>query len=683
MTRLATILVADDNPTDRQLMAAILVPRGHRVVEASDGVTALELVGTDPPDLIVSDILMPRMDGYQLARTVRSAPDTASIPVAFYTANRLEPRMTSLARTCGVTLFIQKPSEPEEILRVVEAALGSPPQAPTAQAEEFDREHLELLSEALLRRVEELDRANRRLTRSEERFRSLIEAAPDAVLGVDERGRIRIVNARTEELFGYPREELLGASVEILIPERHRTGHVSHRASYGRAPEPRLMGANREVSARRKDGSEFHASVNLSTIDTDDGTVVIASVRDISERVRGEQERALLEAQLQQAQRLESVGQLAGGVAHDFNNLLMVITNYADWALEQLDPGSPVRPDVEEIRRAADRAAALTHQLLIFSRREVVNPEVLDLNTVVTDMENLLARTLGEHIELTTRLSPDPAPALVDPGEMEQVLLNLVMNARDSMPDGGRLQIELSMLHLDEERWPGLDAAGGDYVRLAVTDTGVGMTPELMDRAFEPFFTTKPKGQGTGLGLSTVYGIATHAGGNVKLYSEPGRGTTAAVYLPRADAPPRERPVPAPEADGGNGEVILLVEDEDGVRDITRRILSESGYEVIAASSGDAALEHWASRGREIDAVVTDVVMPGLSGKELAVRIRSDRPEVAVVFMSGYPSDFVGHSVDRDRSVTLLRKPFGRATLLASVRAAIDGGARVEAVSDG
>ena len=382
-------------------------------------------------------------------------------------------------------------------------------------------------------------------------FGWLLDGAPDAMVCVDRYGRIALVNAQTERLFGYRREELADQPVEILVPDMAQKEHRAHRARYMADPHSRPMGAGMELSARRRDGSTFPTEISLSAIETDDGMLVIAAVRDVTERLelRAERERLTsqaerdkLERQLQQSQRLESLGQLAGGVAHDFNNLLAVISNYAAFVGEEVAKDAPqvdwqsVRHDVRQIELAAGRAAELTHQLLAFARRDVVQPRPLDLNEIIALVEQLLIRTLGEHVILKTDLAPRLCAVLADPGQIEQVLVNLAVNARDAMPSGGTLVVQTAVTEIDESH--AAIRAGlppGQYACLKISDTGVGMPREVIDRAFEPFFTTKPKGEGTGLGLATVYGIVTQAHGYVQIYSEPGIGTTVTILLPATD----------------------------------------------------------------------------------------------------------------------------------------------------
>jgi PAS domain S-box-containing protein len=508
----------------------------------------------------------------------------------------------------------------------------------------------------------------------------LLEAAPDAMVCVDGDGRIALVNAQTERLFGYCRDALVGQPVEMLVPDDVRAMHPAHRAAYLADPRPRPMGAEMELAGRRRDGSTFPAEISLSAIDTDDGILITAAVRDVTERLevqaererlRTAAERARMERQLLQSQRLESLGQLAGGVAHDFNNLLGVISNYAAFVAEEMkrlpthQQGDSVLSDIEQIQFAADRATRLTHQLLAFARREMVQPRVLSLNAVVTSVMKLLRRTLGEHVELVAELEPGLGPVLADPGQIEQILVNLAVNSRDAMPGGGRLLIETANVEVDGG-YAAIHAnlAPGRYVALKVSDNGTGMSPEIVDRAFEPFFTTKPKGEGTGLGLATIYGIVTQAEGNVRIYSEPRIGTTVTVLLPVTD---RSAPVaqkPSGTIEGGGNELVLVVEDEPAMREVTRRILARNGYEVIAAANGQQAIDVAASSDRHIDLLLTDVVMPGMQGREVAERVCGLQSDIDVLYMSGYTQGILGAQGFLEPGINLIEKPFTETSLL-------------------
>ena len=511
-------------------------------------------------------------------------------------------------------------------------------------------------------------------------FAGLLEAAPDAMVCVDADGRIALVNAQTEQLFGYGRDELIGQPVETLVPDAVRDIHLRHRAEYVADPRPRPMGAGLELAGRRRDGTTFPAEISLSAIDTEQGILVIAVIRDVTERLetaaeqerlRTQAERGKLERHLQQSQRLESLGQLAGGVAHDFNNLLGVISNYAAFVGEEVAKEAPderwqaVRDDIREVQQATRQATELTHQLLAFARKEMIQPRALNINDAVLSVEQLLIRTLGEHIELITDLAADLPLVLADPGQIEQVLVNLAVNARDAMPQGGKLIIRTASSSIDDTASQG-ELPPGRYVALKVSDTGTGIAKDVLDRVFEPFFTTKPKGEGTGLGLATVYGIITQAGGHVWIYSEPGLGTSLTALLPITEQDIALAAPPPAEPPHGHGQTILVVEDEPAMREVTRRILDRSGYHVVAAASGHEALDVLASQQEHIDVLLTDVIMPRMQGKELADKVRIIQPAARVVFMSGYTQGLLGAQGVLEPKVHLIEKPFSESALLTN-----------------
>jgi nitrogen-specific signal transduction histidine kinase len=397
-------------------------------------------------------------------------------------------------------------------------------------------------------------------------------------------------------------------------------------------------------------------------------------VRDVTERRQIEQEKANLQEQLRQSQKIEAIGRLAGGIAHDFNNLLTVIKGYSQLSLVDTEEGSPLREPLEEINKAAEKAADLTRQLLAFSRRQILEMKVLDLNTILGNLDKMLRRVIGEDIELMTIPAEDLGRVKTDPGWIEQVIMNLAVNARDAMINGGRLTIETANVELDEAYARGhIAVKPGRYVMLSVSDTGAGMTPEVKQQVFEPFFTTKEKGKGTGLGLSTVYGIVKQSGGNIWVYSEPGQGTTFKIYLPRVDEPLeefRER-VFQEELPQGK-ETVLVVEDEEAVRQLAVRILKRQGYTVLGVPDGDSALVICEEQKEPIHLILTDVVMPGMSGRQLVDRFSKVRQDFKVLYMSGYTDNAIVQHGVLGEGVNYIQKPFTVDALARKVREVLD-----------
>jgi PAS domain S-box-containing protein len=498
---------------------------------------------------------------------------------------------------------------------------------------------------------------------------AVLDASPNSVVAVDASARITYVNPQGEASFGYRREELLGQPIEVLLPESVGERHVGHRNGFLAHPVARPMGIGLDLAGRRKDGSEFPVEISLTPVQTDDGFHVFATVVDITARKAAE-------SQLLQAQKLESIGRLAGGIAHDFNNVLFAIKGYAELLTEDLAPDRRDRLDpdealrsVEAIGAAATRAASLTAQLLAFSRRQVVRPEVLELTTAIENVEPMLRRLIGEHIRLVVRPAPDTGQLRADHGQLDQILVNLVINARDAMPEGGTITIESGNAELDEAyAAQHLDVTAGSYVFLAVTDTGRGMDADTREHIFEPFYTTKERGQGTGLGLATTYGIVQQAGGHIWLYTEPGIGSSFKLYFPRVDAPAPTSQAPAPGRTTAGTGTVMVVEDEASVRDMTSMVLRRAGYEVTPVSDGAEALERLIGSPHPIDILVTDVVMPGMSGIDLAERVLDRFPSAGVVLLSGYTAE----TLDLDRVVSrgaiFMPKPVTSVDLLDSVR---------------
>jgi PAS domain S-box-containing protein len=498
---------------------------------------------------------------------------------------------------------------------------------------------------------------------------AVLDASPNAIVAVDARGQITYLNRQAEVAFGYAPDELLGEPIERLLPVRAADRHVHQRDRLIAFPVPRPHGIGLDLAGRRKDGTEFPVEISLTPVQLPEGLRVFATVIDISARKAAE-------SQLLEAQKLESIGRLAGGIAHDFNNVLFAIKGYAELLSEDLSPerrdrfdGDDARRSVEAIADAATRAATLTGQLLAFSRRQMIRPEIVDLNEAIEGIEPMLRRLIGDQVRLVVKAGAGAGRLRVDHGQLDQILINLAINARDAMPKGGTLTIESGNVELDDAyALSHLEVAPGPYVFLAVTDTGQGMAPETREHVFEPFFTTKEQGQGTGLGLATTYGIVRQAGGHIWLYSEPGMGSSFKLYFPRVDAPadaaePR-RPNPTHHGSGA----VMVVEDETSVRELTSVVLRRAGYDVTAVGDGAEAMARLEDLPKSIDVLVTDVVMPGMSGIDLAERVIEQFPAAGVVLLSGYNAE----TLDLDRVVrrgaVFLSKPVTSGDLLDAVR---------------
>ncbi len=499
------------------------------------------------------------------------------------------------------------------------------------------------------------------------RFRALVEKSADAVCVLGPEGAIRYASPASQALFGRAPHALVGVSLCELLEreEAEKAREVLARV----ALEPGRSEAH-ELRMTASDG--MRRLVRMIAINQrDDAAVdgIVLHLRDLTRLRQAEEALARSDQQLRQAQKMEAVGRLAGGVAHDFNNILSVILSYASMVLDDVGEGSELGQDLLEICNAGRRASELTHQLLAFSRRQVVEPRVVDLNAVVTRLERMYRRILGEDIALVTTLTPELGRVLIDPTALEQVVMNLVVNARDAMPRGGSLTIETSNVWLDEEFAEGhLGVKAGPHVRLTVSDTGTGMDQVTMQQIFEPFFTTKEPGRGTGLGLSTVFGIVRQAGGTIWVYSEVGLGTTFKVLFPRVDKPVTARRAPGLIADLRGEEQVLLVEDDDALRKVARGIMRRNGYRVLEARGAEEALALIADHAEPIDLLLTDIVMPGMGGPELARRARAMRPEIKILCMSGYTDDAIVRHGLLDDELAFLQKPLVPDALLRKLR---------------
>jgi hypothetical protein len=561
-----------------------------------------------------------------------------------------------------------------------------------------------------------------RIVWTEDKFRALLESAPDAMVIADASGNISLINAQTEKLFGYKREELLGHPVENLIPDRFRGNHLAHREQFAKAPRLRMMGSGMELFGRRKDGTEFPVEISLSPFKSKDGILVFSAIRDITvqkhvhkeladardllevrvrertaellqsnqtlkaeiaerelaQKQRGEeQDRSRrLEEQLIQTQKMEAIGRLAGGVAHDFSNLLGVILGNSELLLQTDSLDKNLAGRIQEIKMAGEEAASVTRQLLAFSRQQVFRPQTLDLNVVLQDLQPLLMRIVRESIHFEMLLGQQVGLIKIDRSQLAQVILNLVANARDAMISGGRLKMETSNVELGAAyAYEHVDVRPGPYVQLTVTDSGSGMDRETVSRIFEPFFTTKEQGRGSGLGLATVYGIVRQSGGHIWVYSEPGLGTTFKIYFPHIiktsdsvshTAPTRISSTPS--------ETILLVEDSKLLAKVTRDFLERDGYQVLLASNPKEAIRIAEDHSAPIHLLLTDVVMPEMNGRQLSKELLAKRHEMKVLYMSGYTNGILSEHDFKPEEVAFIEKPFSHEALSRKVRQTLNPG---------
>ncbi|MBI3662326.1 MAG: response regulator [Acidobacteria bacterium] len=633
------ILHLEDNQNDAELVHSLLEAGGlqcrvHLAVSKAEFAAALE---HGEYDLILSDYTLPSFNGMaalSLARAKR--PDVPFIFVSGTLGE--EAAVQSLLE--GATDYVLK----HRLTRLVPAV-----QRALHEAEER----------------KERQRAEEALRESEERYRSLVIATSQIIWTTNPEGEMLEPFRSWQEFTGQSAEEARGHGwLDAIHPDdRERVLKTCEEAERTGVP------IQSEYQLRRHDGVYRHLSCRAVPVRTKGGSIRewVGACSDVTERIT-------LEAQLRQSQKMDAIGQLAGGVAHDFNNLLGVILGRTELALQNLAADSPMRGELEEVFLAGERAAALTGQLLAFSRRQAIQPTILNLNTVVGDVDKMLRRLIGEDIGLVTVLAPALWKIKADRGQIEQVVMNLAVNARDAMPGGGKLTIETRNAELDSQ-YVNAHAAvpPGQYVLLAVTDTGTGMDDATKASIFEPFFTTKEKGRGAGLGLATVYGIVKQSGGHIWVYSEPGQGTTFKIYFPRAeDALAAPAPARAAVSAPRGTETILVAEDEEAIRTLTCEFLQLSGYAALgAASPAEALLLAERHEGR-IPLLVTDVVMPGMSGRDLAKRVKQLRPEIKILFVSGYPDQAIVRHGVLDGGISFLPKPFSRYDLLRTVRDILD-----------
>jgi signal transduction histidine kinase len=613
-----SILIVDDEPVVLDVLKRLLEEEGREIALASSPEEAMRVAAAGPLEVALVDKNLQAASGLDLSRKLKALqPELEIILITGYAS--LDTAIEAVQ--IGAFDYLTKPIDDYAALALkVHNAM---------EKSRLRRGQRELLD---------------RLSESETRYRHLVASAPDAVVVYDvQSGLVQDANGAAVQLYEYTLEELTRLRATQLGPTE--PGRHDHR---------------------RKDGKSFPADVSATEFTLKGRRLRVQSVRDATAAVQAERDRRALEERLRVSQKMEAVGRLAGGVAHDFNNLLTIISAHAEFLGQELGPGNV---ELQGIARAAERGAALTKQLLLFSRHKPVAHEQMDLNAAVTEVMRLLARVLGEGVRLQSQRAAELWPVRADPDQIGQVLINLAVNARDAMPGGGTVRIATANEVLQEARTlRGGELASGRYVALSVEDSGEGMSEEVLARLFEPFFTTKEYGKGTGLGLATVYGIVRASGGGIDVESRPGAGTTFRIYLPASDDAPalRGRAVLPPES--GRGETILVVEDEDPVRTLLRRILVDHGYRVLEARDGADGLRRSQEHGGEIHLLLTDVVMPEMTGPELARHLSAQRPATRILFMTGYTER------DPAGAEALLHKPFSSSTLLGHVRRLLDSG---------
>jgi PAS domain S-box-containing protein len=637
------ILLVEDDPAHSEAMARALATQGqYRLRFAATLAEAQQAISAEPPALVLADMNLADGKAFDL---LPGPGVQAPLPVLVLTSHGDEQTAVRAMRSGALDYLVKSPEAFADLPRIVERGLRE------------------------WRLVESRRNAEAALRDSEERFRVLFESSPDPCYMGTVDGRYIDINRAAEELVGYSREEVIGKSafeLGILHPDYFEAGARMMAECMAGSPS-----SPTEIVVRHRDGREIVIESRLAAVRMKDAVAILSTGRDITARKQAEMERRRLEEQLRQASKMEAVGRLAGGVAHDFNNLLTGIRGFTDLVLSGLAPGDAAHADLLEIQRATQRAAALTGQLLAFSRKQVVDPTVLDLNKLLVGAMRILERLIGEDVQLEFAPGADLSAVRVDPSGIEQVLINLAVNARDAMPNGGRLSIETTAVEIDSAFCSEhIDARPGAYVLLSVTDTGLGMSAGVLSHLFEPFFTTKGPGRGTGLGLSIIYGIVQQSNGFVHVESGVGEGSTFRIYLPAI----AERPAPstAPtDADVPRGtETILIVEDEVLVRDLVTKFLENQGYRVLSAARGMEALE--LARGASIDLLLSDVILPNMNGRQTYERLLLSTPALRVLFMSGYTENIIAPHGVLEAGFQFVQKPFSLRELARKVREALD-----------
>ncbi len=668
------ILIVDDNNKNLYFLESLLKGSGYEVETAVNGQQALEKLNSTAFDLIISDILMPVMDGFELCRRVKTDEHLKDIPFVFYTATYTDKKDKELALSLGASKFIIKPQEPEVFLKIIADILKETEKGtlkPRQALLDDERKIFKLYNERLIKKLEKkmLDlekekKARQKIEKEAKLLAHAVKSISESICITDMQGKIIFVNESFLNTYGYSKDEVIGQPITLFY-----SGNNAKELFEEIFVQTKKGGWKGELFQKKKDGTEFPVLLSTSLIRNEKNKefAMIFVSSDISELRE-------LEEQFRQTQKMEAIGRLAGGIAHDFNNLLTVINGYSELMLMRLKKDDPIYQQLNQISLAGRRAESLTRQLLAFSRKQVLQPVVLDIKRIIEDMNKMLHRLISENIELHTILEPNLCHIKADPSQIEQVVLNLVINARDAMPMGGKITIEAKNIVFKQSfYWEDLEIRSGKYLMLSISDTGTGMDAETKKRIFEPFFTTKKEGKGTGLGLATVYGIVKQSGGFVNVYSEKGIGSTFKLYFPcvKEPAEPVKSKTVSSESLTGT-ETILVAEDEDNLRNLVCEILRSHGYNVLEAANGGSALLKCEKYKKPIHLILSDVVMPEMSGAELVERLLPIHPEMKVMYMSGYTDDAVIRHGILEEKVQFLQKPFSPNSLLEKVRSILD-----------
>ncbi|WP_051284167.1 response regulator [Desulforegula conservatrix] len=673
------ILIVDDRDENLYLLEVLFKGNGYDVQSVPNGAEALERLESGGVDLIISDILMPVMDGFELCRRVRANEKLCHIPFIFYTATYTGPQDELFALKIGADRFIQKPCEPDVIMGAVRdvMTIARSKEIVLATESAHEEEILKLYNQRLVRKLEqkmlELEKevqdrqkAEEILKQSETRYRFLFNSIRDAIVVVDTKRAVIDCNPAFVDLFGYSLEDIIGKETFMFFANDEALRQVENEFKKYIADYRFLY----KVDFKKKNGAVFPGEVNIFYLMAEKGILkgFIGIIRDITERIHAEKTEKDLESRLHQSQKMEAIGRLAGGVAHDFNNMLSIIIGYADMALTRLNPLDPLYNDVLQIINAGERSADLTRQLLAFSRKQPILPVATSLNSLIENRLKMLGRLIGEDINVKFFPGAGLWNIKIDTSQMDQILVNLTVNARDAISSGGIITIETANVdHVAEDSI----IAQGEYVMISVADTGKGMDAETIEHIFEPFFTTK-ENLGTGLGLATVYGIVKQNEGFVNVYSEPGIGTTFKIYIPRFYGEATEK-IEKEQTSNLNGkETILVVEDEEIVLAMAKKILSVYGYKVFEAKTpGDACLIAETHKG-EINLFLSDMVMPGMTGVDLQKKIHKIIPDLKTIFMSGYTPQFIAQKGFIEENFNFIQKPFSVVALAQKVREVLD-----------